>query len=254
VGKGDQKVCEAVASFLKQNKLEYEVKEEPLCDHFYVKSGALRADLSVYNTGKIKIGGPDSPLKNLLEEAKENLSSGGLGLINILPFEIDKFPETIKERIPECDGVIIKLIDEAIRAYKVDILTATAFLLGAASEKAVYLLIEAFGESIGDPKNKEGFKARIGKNKVISAKYEEFMASYKACKTKCPDPVISNDLEIILNALFHFYRITRNEVGHPQIVPNIDKGILLANLGQFITYLERIYGLIAYFKANTMVL
>jgi len=254
MGKGDQKVCEAVVSFLNQHRLEYDVKEEAFCDHFYVKSGALRADLSVYNTGKIKIGGPYSALKKLLDGAKDELSSGNFELINIIPFEIEKFPETIRERIPECDGVIIKLIDEAIRAYKVDILTATAFLLGAASEKAIYLLIEAFGESIGEPKNREGFKARIGNNKVISAKYEEFMASYKACKTKCPDPTISNDLEIILNAMFHFYRITRNEVGHPQIVPNIDKGILLANLGQFITYLGRIYGLITYFKTNTMIL
>lgn len=254
MGKGDQKVCDAVRSFLDQHEIEYNVKEENYCDHFYIKSGALRANISVYNTGRITIGGADSPLKKLLEDAKDGLMSGIFELKNILLFEIEKFPETIKERIPECDEMIIKLIDEAIRAYKTDILTATAFLLGAASEKAIYLLVEAFAESIGDVKNKEGFKVRIGKNKVISAKYEAFMACYKGCKTKCEDPAIGNDLEIILNAMFHFYRITRNAVGHPQIVPNIDKGILLANLGQFITYLERIYGLVRYFNGNITVL
>jgi hypothetical protein len=43
---------------------------------------------------------------------------------------------------------------------------------------------------------------------------------------------------------------TRNEVGHPQIVPDLDKGALLANLGHFVTYIGRIYGLIEHFKTK----
>jgi hypothetical protein len=54
--------------------------------------------------------------------------------------------------------------------------------------------------------------------------------------------------------MFQFCRITRNEVGHPQIVPDLDKGVLLANLGHFATYIERIYGLIHHFQQNGVVL
>lgn len=250
---GDKQVFDAVCSFLDQKSLEYTIKEEKYCDHFYIKSGALKADVCVYNTGKIVIGGPDSILKEILEGAKHSLMTGNLDPINELPFEIEKFPETIKERVPKCDEVILKLIDAAIRSYKADIPLATAFLVGAASEKAISLLIDFYAASIGDKENQARFQSRIGKKKVVSAKYDEFMASYKSCKTKCNEPSISNDLEIILDSMFQFYRITRNEVGHPQAAQGLNKGILLANLGQFVLYIERIYGLIGYFQKNEMV-
>jgi len=48
--------------------------------------------------------------------------------------------------------------------------------------------------------------------------------------------------------MFQFCRITRNEVGHPQIVPDLDKGVILANLGNVVTYLSRIYGLMKHFR------
>lgn len=250
---GDEKVYTAVCSFLDQLKLDYAVKEEEHCDHLYIKSGALKANVSVYNSGKIVVGGQDSKLKQILEDAKDNLMEGNLDPANILPFEIEKFPETIKERIPECDDVIVQFINEAIGAYKSSLLFATAFLVGAASEKAISILIDSYAVSIGDEKNRERFKSRLGKKKVISAKYEEFMASYNGCKTKCTDPEIANNLETILDTMFHFYRITRNEVGHPHADPHLDKGVLLANLGQFVSYLERVYGLNRYFQNNEIV-
>jgi hypothetical protein len=253
MGAGDKKVCDAVISFLEKNGFDYSIKEEQYCDHFYIKHGVLNSDLSVYNSGKIKIGGSDSPLRQYLETAKEALSTANFAQLNQLPFEIDKFPQTIKDRIPECDEVILKLVGEAIRAYRADILIATTFLIGAASEKAIYILVESYGDAIKDEANKKSYKERIGKKRVISAKYDEFMASYRGCKTKCPDPAISNELEVILNSMFHFYRMTRNDVGHPNILQDIDKGVLLANLGQFVHYIERIYGLIRYFNENEMV-
>jgi hypothetical protein len=36
----------------------------------------------------------------------------------------------------------------------------------------------------------------------------------------------------VLTSLFTFYRLTRNEVGHPEIVPNLAKGVILANMAQ----------------------
>jgi TATA-box binding protein (TBP) (component of TFIID and TFIIIB) len=117
---GDEQVYTAVCSFLKQLKLDYAVKEEEYCDHLYIKSGALKADICVYNSGKIVVGGQDSKLKQILEDAKASLMTGNLDATNILPFEIENFPETIKDRIPECDDVVIKLIHEAIRAYSSD--------------------------------------------------------------------------------------------------------------------------------------
>ena len=44
--------------------------------------------------------------------------------------------------------------------------------------------------------------------------------------------------------------LTRNEVGHAEIVPNLAKGVILANMAQFIHYLDTVYGLIEFFRNN----
>ena len=111
---GNQQVYDAVCSFLKQIGLEYTVEEENHCDHFGVKTGAFKADLSVFTTGKILLGGQDSPLRKLLENAKADLMMGSLSKLNSLPEDIERLPETLREKIQDVDEVIVGLVAEAI--------------------------------------------------------------------------------------------------------------------------------------------
>lgn len=170
-----------------------------------------------------------------------------------LPFDIERFPQTIRERVPDCDEVIIRFIEEAIRCFKSEALLGTAFMLGAASEKAINLVINTYADSIKDEKNRERFLTRIN-NRMISTKYDEFLQSYKSCKSKPTDPVLSQDLETVIGMTFQFSRITRNQIGHPQIVPDLDRGAILATLGHFVTYIERIYSLMRHFRENGVVI
>ena len=85
---------------------------------------------------------------------------------------------------------------------------------------------------------------------MISVKYDEFKRSYKSANPKPKELPLAQDLEQLLDGAFNFYRHTRNAVGHPQIIPDLDKGVILANLGQFIVYVERIYGLMAFYNAH----
>jgi hypothetical protein len=169
-----------------------------------------------------------------------------------LPDEVNKFPETIRERVPDCDAVIIRFVEEALRCYRAGAFLACAFMTGAASERAVGLLTEAFGEAIADAGNRTKYFSRLN-NKPISKKFGEFMACYKGCKSR-PNDDLSGDLEVMMGSMFQFCRITRNDVGHPQIVPDLDKGALLANLAHFVTYIERIYSLIHHFEKTGVVL
>lgn len=125
-------------------------------------------------------------------------------------------------------------------------------MLGAASEKAMLLLIDAYGNAIADQRNRDSFFGRVN-NRTISKKYDEFKASYGGCKSKPTDLILAQDLTQLLDNAFNFYRYTRNTVGHPQIVPDLDKGVVLANLGQFIVYVERVYGLMRHFQQDGVV-
>jgi hypothetical protein len=125
-------------------------------------------------------------------------------------------------------------------------------MLGAASERAVNTLIQIYVDNMKTPKNKEQFLGRIN-GRMISRKYEEFEKSYAGCQNKPKDSILGNDLDVVIGNIFHFARITRNEVGHPEMVPDLDQGVLLANLGNFVTYIGRIYGLMKHFRENGVV-
>lgn len=126
-------------------------------------------------------------------------------------------------------------------------------MIGAASERAIGLLIQSFGDCIADEGNRNKYFSKMN-NRMISKKFEEFSACYRGCKSRPTDAALSQDLDVLIGSMFQFCRITRNEVGHPQIVPDLDKGVLLANLGHLVTYIERIYGLIHHFQQTGVVL
>lgn len=248
----EPRALEAVTGFLERQKLEFSSSEEQYCDKLTVRNGVHVAFVSVYNSGKIVVGGKDSPLKSLLNELKTAVEKGENAPGQALPFEIDRFPDTIAQRVPNCDPVIVQFIEEAIRCVRSDALLAAAFMLGAASERAMNLLISTYGDAITEEKNKQLFMSRIN-NRAISRKYDEFINSYKSCKSKPGDPVLAQDIEVIIGGTFQFCRVTRNEVGHPQIVPDLNKGAILANLGHFVTYIERIHGLMRHFEESGVI-
>lgn len=249
----DERVLGEVISFLDRQELPHTESEEQYCTKVNVRSGPHKASVSVYNTGRMSVQGPASPLKTLLEQMKQALESGGAAPGQALPFEIELFPQTVRERVPDCDPVITSFLEEAIRCYKAEALLGCAFMIGAASERAIGLLIQAFGESIGDEANRNKFFSKVN-GRMISVRYDEFKVRYRSCKSKPTDPVLSQDLDVVIGTMFQFCRITRNEVGHPQIVPDLVKGVLLANLGHFVSYIERIYGLMRHFRDGGVVL
>lgn len=249
---GDDKVCDAVRSALTVNRVDFQETDIQHATKFTAKSGAQSASLNVYNSGKIHAEGKESDLKTWMMQLKESIEQGAGGPIALLPAEIEKFPQTLRERVPDCDDVVLWFFQESLRCYKADSVAAAAFMLGAASEKAILVLIESYANSILNEANRESFKSRINQ-RAISKKYDEFKASYAGCKSKPTDPILSQDLSQILDSAFTFYRCTRNAVGHPQIIPDLDKGIILANLGQFIVYVERVYCLSRHFQQNGVI-
>jgi len=251
VGEGDPGATRAVVSFLDRNNLAFEAKAIQHATQLAVHDGPGTVCVNVFKSGKIVVQGSPGRLLDLLNKMKDALA-GGVAPGTVLPFEIERFPDRIREKIPDCDPVTVRFIEEAIACFKSNALLATAFMLGAASERAINLLIEGYASSIADPANRDKFRSRIN-GRTISARYDDFKKSYAGCKSKPTDGVLAQDLDAVIGGTFQFCRITRNEVGHPQIVPDLDAGVILANLGHFVTYVERIYGLMRHFQDGGVV-
>ncbi len=239
-------------SYIKKQAFPYteitETISSGIVKRINVSHGKFSCVVKVYGTGTIQVQGQKSKLNDSLTEAKISIENEE-EIHELLPFEIEKFTEILKINIPHIDPVIVRFIDEAIGCIKGNSLLGSAFLLGAASEKAIWTLIDTFGLSIGDQTNREKYVSRVGKNSISRA-FNEFKKTLVGCKTKPQNFDMTNDLQIKIEAIFQFCRICRNEVGHPQIVPNLDKGVILANLGQFVKYIETIYGLIDFYSTN----
>ncbi len=245
-------VYRQVRAFIERQCWWFEEKDEAGAKRFNIRVGADTCVTKVHTTGRIQNqASPQSRLRSSMDQLKGAIESGEAAIAGFLPFEIESFPDALAQRIPNIDPVIITYLTESIACTRHDLLFAGAFLLGAASEKAVWLMIEAYGNAISDEKNRAGFKQRTG-GKFISRAYDEFKNSFKSCQTKPADAALQ-EWEAKIESVFQFYRLSRNEVGHPQIAPHVEKGALIANMGQFVTYIETLYYLIKYFTNNAIV-
>lgn len=87
---GDESTVTAVRSFLGRQSLQFTETDEQWCTKFSVRIAGKTAHCSIFNTGKIVIGGTEGPIKSLFEEFKSTYEAGDGLPGGVLPFEIDK--------------------------------------------------------------------------------------------------------------------------------------------------------------------
>ena len=190
--------------------------------------------------------GIESPLQNTTR-----ISS----LHNGIPADIDQIPLLILRNIPDIHDVIIKYLSEAITCLHTNACLAATIMIGCASEKAIYLLMESFIDNIENPRNKEAFFKRYDKYRDISKKYEVFEASFKSYHPKPVDPRINGvGFDTAVRDMFQYCRKERNDVGHPKTIPNLTPELVMMPLRHFPIYLQCIYALMAHFSTHKVTL
>lgn len=170
---GDENICGLVRGIVTNSGVLEKEAEIQHATKFQLKSGSHKAGIVVYNTGRIVVEGADSDLKSWCNKVKKSIEEGSGTPGMLLPAEIEKFPQTLQERVPACDGVIFWFYQEALRCYKAGSPAGAAFMLGAASEKAILILIESYAARIADDGNRDKFLGRVN-NRMISVKFDEF--------------------------------------------------------------------------------
>lgn len=182
------------------------------------------------------------PLFQLTEYGKHVLESQ-----EYQPHDPDGYLSRLKNEIPKVDQVIICYLEEALSCYRKNLLLAAAVMIGCAAEKAMLLLIDAYGDSIRDPKHKQDYEKQT-KSFMIAHKWK---ALWKRLEPLSPSlPIhLRDDLGTILERVFDLIRTTRNDAGHPT-GKKIEKEAIHANLLLFPSYCKRVYGLITHFSST----
>ena len=166
---------------------------------------------------------------------------------------VQNIPSLIRRDIPGCDEVIIRYTEEAVNCVIAEAWLAATVMVGAASEKAILLLIDAYADAITNETAKERFKNQVN-GRWIAHKFDKFKQSYQSCQNKPGDRVLSEGFGVAIEPTFQFCRTTRNEVGHPDVVPTFEKSEIIANLNHIPRYIKLIYELMGHFKDNGVVL
>jgi hypothetical protein len=72
-----------------------------------------------------------------------------------VPEDARLYMEVLRSLVPNLNDIIRQYIEESLVAYQRQAYFAAAVMLGAACEKAVYLLADAFLQSVQDPNEKK---------------------------------------------------------------------------------------------------
>lgn len=99
-------------SFIERNRWANTEKTEGNCKRIDVQNGKFSCVVKFYETGTVQVQGAESKVREALLEAKKAIENEE-NIGEMLPFEIERFPDVLKERIPSIDPIIVRFIEEA---------------------------------------------------------------------------------------------------------------------------------------------
>lgn len=164
-------------------------------------------------------------------------------------YDPDGYIKTVESFVPKLDPVIKQYISEGLHAFRQQLFFASAVMFGAASEKAILLLLESIGKAESD-------KAR--KNKILELLERPRLPKiYNTIQTTL-DTLIKNRVipysvhegcKEHLLSLFEMIRVQRNDSIHPA-AGKVNRTKVFLTIQSMPIALEVIYRLIKWFKKN----
>lgn len=163
------------------------------------------------------------------------------------PHDQTGYLDRLRQEMPAIDADIVRYLDESLQCFKLGTLLAAAVMLGCAAEKAMLLLIDAYGSAIQDATKQKSFDKDV-QTRMISRKYQALWKRLEPSISDLPAD-LRDDLHTVLDRVFDLIRTTRNEAGHPT-GKSVDRDAMRANLLLFPSYCRRVYGLIDHWAKN----
>ena len=140
-------------------------------------------------------------------------------------------------------------LDESLRTFRIGCLLSSVTTLGCASEKALVLLFDAYGDALTGQR-KDKYRGDT-EGRPIKKKIDEFNKRLESHLMALLPGDIKEHLDIALTALSAIFREMRNDAGHPT-GKTVEREAAYANLLVFPVYLKKVYELIGWLKTNQL--
>jgi len=256
---GDEIKCSAVRDAVESAGILESESEVEYATKFAVALGASCAEIHVFTTGEMHVEGAESALKTWCEQLEASIEHGSDPLGVLLPTEVESgeievAPAALVDKFPDGDEVVQWYFAQSLKAVSLqhgqsDSLAGAALMLGAASERALLMLIETYAARINNDMHRKKFLGRTT-DRTILAQFEKFRQSYKRATSHPVELPSVEDLDKQVETSLGFCRHLRDDAGQPCVISDADAEAALAKREQFPGCLERIYDLIRFFNAN----
>jgi|GEM_PF-6740547 len=254
---GDEAKCSVVRDAVESAGILESESEVEYATKFTVALGTSQANMLVFTTGEIHVDGATSALKTWCEQLEASIDSGCDPPGVLLSEEVEEpqakeDPVVLVHRFPDGDDVVQWYFAESLKAVSLQngeagSLAGAALLLGAASERALLMLIETYASRINNETHRKKFLGRTT-GRTILTQCEKLRQSYKRATSRPQELPPIEELDERLALALEFCGHLRDENGYPSLLT--DSEVRLAKREQFLECLERIYDLIRFFHAN----
>ena len=171
----------------------------------------------------------------------------------LMPEDSAEYMKLVKQLVPALDPVIEQYISEGLSSFVGRHYFASAVMVGAASEKAVYILGDSMYGALKDPKDQKDLQSFLNGR---SMKQLFGFIRHKLEKTidlgakKCPIPYpVHEGAAAHFGSLVDAIRVQRNDAVHPQNAAVTPDSVRLS-YGAFPHALEKMEKLGDWFKIN----
>lgn len=150
---------------------------------------------------------------NVTQRGLEYFTSG-----EPVPEEATSYLEFLRQLVPSRDSIVEQYISEAIVAYEREAYFAAAVMVGAASEKAIYLLAESLLRALKTPSRRRSALETAMNRRQLLALLESVRKTIEECSAGNPSPIpysTSEGASAHLASLFEAIRTQRNDAVHP---------------------------------------
>jgi len=167
--------------------------------------------------------------------------------IEPLPEDVAGYTRRLSLLVPSLDPVIHQYIEEGLGSFARGSFFSAAVMIGAASEKEIYLLADSLAGALKDPAAQAKLTKQITTSRSLYALLGTISKYVEACTTLRGvfDGALAH-----LSSLFEAIRVQRNDAVHPSTA-TVDEDSVRLSYDAFPHAVEKAEALRAWFGANS---
>lgn len=166
-----------------------------------------------------------------------------------VPEDARRYMQVLDALVPNLDDVIRQYIEESLVTYQRQAYFAAAVMIGAACEKAVYLLADAFLRSVQDPNDKKKLTEAMQRRSI--SRLFDGIQELLTLKARAIPYNVTEGAEHHLLSFLDSVRVQRNEAVHPNAAL-VTPGKVHMSLAAFPHACEKVFELIRWLNAHPM--